>query len=180
MNYETVYVGCLVINDDASNMSLKFNTLEYLNKKDILLFGEDPFKEFREMLSPEEFQASFGQYEGVKMSIKWIPDDWGYGNNSLGDSFVNKLSSILYHKRKSLQTDVDLFNFKNEIHRVIMSSFFLLKKYIKEAFGCDVFLFMSIVDSEKSKLIENESAKELNSEDNYNEFVNRTKLSKKN
>ncbi len=159
-------------------MFIVFNTVEYLDKKDSSLFSNDPFKEFREMLSPEEFQASFGQYDGVLMSTRWIPDEWGYGNNSLKSSFINKTNATLRAKRECLETDADIYIFEKEVHEVMMNALFSLREYIKKKLGCEIFLFMSITDSERSKLVETESAKKLNSEKSYNAFINRAKLDK--
>ena len=175
MYIEKVYAGCLVTDDDASGMFLVFNTLEYLNKKDALLFGEDPFKEFREMLSPEEFHKSFGEYEGTAMSTKWIPDEWGYGNNSLEDSFLNKYNAVLWNVRYSLRTEFEVSKFKDEMRKVMIDSLSLLKKYIEEKLNNEILLFVSITDSEQSKLVENESAKKINSANSYNEFLKRAR-----
>lgn len=179
MDNEKIYAGCLTIDDEATGMFITFNTVEYLNKKDISLFNEDPFKDFREILSPEDFQASFGPYDGMVMSTRWIPDEWGYGNNSLEDSFINKKNAMLLGKHGSLKTDAESYIFEAEIHEVMINTLVSLKKHIEKKLGYGIFLFMSINGSEQSKLIENESAKKLNPEKSYHEFINRTKLSKK-
>lgn len=171
---EKIYGGCLVIDDETSSMFLVFNTLEYLSKKDSLLFGEDQFKKFREILSPEQFQASFGQYENVAMSTKWVPDKWGYGNNSLTDSLINKVNVILSRNRKSFKKNDEISIFEKRIHKVMIDALLSLKTYLKEEKkASDIFLFISITDSKKTKIIENESAKKLNSEDIYNDFIKR-------
>lgn len=171
---EKIYGGCLVIDDETSSMFLVFNTLEYLSKKDSLLFGEDQFKEFREILSPEQFQASFGKYENVAMSTKWAPDEWGYGNNSLTDSLINKVNVILSRNRNSFKKNDETSIFEKRIHKVMIDALLSLKTYLKEEKkASDIFLFISITDSKKTKIIENESAKKLNSEDIYNDFIKR-------
>ncbi|WET42271.1 DUF4303 domain-containing protein [Citrobacter enshiensis] len=167
---EEFYAGCLVIDEDVSGMFLIFNTIEYLKEKDSVLFKKDPYAEFRKMLAPEEFQKSFGQYEKLTMSTKWIPDDWGYGNNLLEDSLINKLNLILHNKSESLQHS-ERINFERKIHKAMMDSLLSLKMYIKESLNSDIFLFMSVTDSKNSKLIENKSAKKLNTEISYNEFI---------
>lgn len=167
---ENIYAACLVIDEDMSGVFLTLNTLEYLQKKDKTLFGRDPFSEFRNILTPEEFRKSFGMYEKAVFSTKWVPDDWGYGNNLLNYSIINHINNSLYNARVLLQQDNEIFDFKYNIHKIMIDVLMSLKIQINKN-NNDVFLFASVTDSVDSKIIESKSAKILNSESCYFDFI---------
>ncbi|MFD1801383.1 DUF4303 domain-containing protein [Mixta tenebrionis] len=109
MSNEEIYVGSLVVDSDLTGFFLIFNTVEYLRKKDESLSRDDQFKEFREILSPDELKKLLGNYDGSFRSTKWIPDEWGYGNNSLDFSLVNEMSRKLSEKSNLLGDDFSDF-----------------------------------------------------------------------
>ncbi|KAA1047227.1 DUF4303 domain-containing protein [Pseudocitrobacter sp. 73] len=111
------------------------------------------------------------------MSTEWIYDDWGYGNNSLKNSEINEINVLLENKRNVFKTNEDLAVFTTEIHNIMISSLAVLQKFIKDEIVSEVFLYISVVDSENAKQIENESAKELNSKDSYAKFIKRLIIS---
>jgi hypothetical protein len=167
---EKIYAISLVIDSDVSGIFLVINTLEYLDKKDLALSNQDNLKEFREIMSPKEIKEMFGDYNGEFKSTKWIPTEWGYGNNSLEHSEINVVNEILSKKSESFIGGKSTL--EREIHKGMISSLFRLKE--TPDFNPDeVVLFISMSDDERVRDVENSSAKTLNSKSIYDCFMKR-------
>ncbi len=166
---ENIYAISLVVDSDVSGFFLVFNTLEFLERKDFVLSQNDNLKEFREFMSPEEIKKMFGDYDGGFKSTKWIPTEWGYGNNSLEYSKINVINKELSKVSESLNNG---FIFEKKVHGMMISSLLALKETLGFDFN-EVVFFVSMSDDERVREIENSSANILNSESIYDEFINR-------
>ncbi len=162
---EKIYAVALVTDSDCITLYLALNTYEYLRKAD-----EEYIEMFHDDLSEEDIT---NYQKGIISLTKWTPDEWGYsdGNNSK----LNKVSKILYEKEnenpQKYASCVGLF--LETITRA-------LKNVIEEkSFGKDseeITYFISMSDDERTPQIENYSAKLLNSESVYEDFLNRVEL----
>ena len=160
---EKIYAAALVTDSDCITLYLALNTYEYMKKRD-----EKYIEMLQDNLSEEKIK---NVREGRDSLTKWIPDEWGYSDGR--DSDLVKISELLYAKEESnpeeYEKHIDLF------FETVTSAF---KNLIElKIFGEDseeITYFISMTDDERTPEIENYSAKLLNSENVYKDFMNRT------
>lgn len=159
---EKIYAAALVTDSDCITLYLALNTYEYMKKRD-----EKYIEMLQDDLSEEKIK---NVREGRDSLTKWIPDEWGYSDGR--DSELVKISELLYAKEESdpeeYEKHIDLF------FETVTSAF---KNLIElKIFGEDsekITYFISMSDDERTPEIENYSAKLLNSENVYKDFLNR-------
>ena len=160
---EKIYAAALVTDSDCITLYLALNTYEYMKKRD-----EEYIEMLHDNLSEEKIK---NVREGKASLTKWIPDEWGYSDGR--DSELVKISELLYAKEESnpeeYEKHIDLF------FETVTSAFknLIELKIFGEA-SEEITYFISMTDDERTPEIENYSAKLLNSENVYKDFLNRT------
>ena len=159
---EKVYAIALVTDSDCITLYMAINTYEYLKKKD-----EQYIKMLEGTVAEEKIKRV---KEGSDSFTKWIPAEWGYSDGK--NSELTKIGRKLYKKEKSNPTEYA--QYKSLFFETVTSSF---KEIIeKKIFGTndeETTYFISISDGEGIYEIENYSAKLLNSDTIYEQFLNR-------
>ena len=162
---EELYSVALVTDSDCISLYMALNTYEYLETAD---------EEYLELVREDLTEADINQIKsGVICLTKWLPDEWGYSDGET--SALNKISRLLYKKEETVPEEYEK-NKKLFLEMVIT----VFKDLIEDkVFGKDsehVTFFVSMSDGEGIYDIENYSAKMLNSQKVYEEFVNRKEL----
>lgn len=159
---EKVYAIALVTDSDCITLYMAINTYEYLKKKD-----EQYIKMLEGTVAEEKIKRV---KEGSDSFTKWIPAEWGYSDGK--NSKLTKIGRKLYKKEESNPTEYA--QYKSLFFETVTSSF---KEIIeKKIFGTndeETTYFISISDGEGIYEIENYSAKLLNSDTIYEQFLNR-------
>lgn len=159
---EKVYAVALVTDSDCITLYMAVNTYEYMKEKDAKYI-----KMFEGRVSEEKINRV---KEGTDSFTKWIPAEWGYSDGK--NSELSKISQELYEKEEA--NAEEYAKYKPMFFEAITSAF---EKLIGEKiFGTnseELTYFISMSDGEGIYEIENYSAKILNSEKNYEQFINR-------
>lgn len=165
---EKPYSVAFVTDSDCVTLWLGVNTYEFLEKTDVKYIEDN---------------------DGY--TTKWIPDEWGYSDDS-DDSGLVKISDRLSVKMDEILTEIDKLDAdltdeqeQELIEEYQFTKFFLdavtsaFQKLIQSnAFGFDpdeVTYFISMSDDERTYEVEDTSAKLLNSKKVYEEFLKRYK-----
>lgn len=161
---EKIYAAALVTDSDCITLYLAVNTYEYMQKRD---------REYIEILHLPEDQAKKIR-EGTGSVVKWIPDEWGYSDGK--NSELTQISKLLFAKEESNPDEyaqhIDLF-----IETVISAFQHLIESKIFGENSEEISFFISMSDDERTYEIENHSAKVLNSEKVYEQFLKRHEIS---
>lgn len=160
---EKVYGIALVTDSDCITLYLALNTYENMKKRDAKYI-----EMFHDNLPNEQIR---NVKDGKTSFVKWVPDEWGYSDGQ--NSELSKISGLLYDKEES---NSDEYAKHNDLFFEAVASAF---KNLIEAnvFGENmegVTYFISMTDDDRAIAIENASAKLLNPENVYNDFLNRT------
>lgn len=111
--------------------------------------------------------------EGVISLTKWTPDEWGYSGGK--SSELTKISELLYKQEES---NPEAYAGYTELFLETVTT--ALKHLIEaKIFGensDDITYFVSMSYDERTPEIENYSARLLNSEKVYEEFINHVEL----
>lgn len=162
---EELYSVALVTDSDCITLFMALNTYEFLETAD-----EEYLEMVKEDLSKEDMRQV---EEGEVCLTKWLPDEWGYSDDENGE--LSKISQVLYKKEDS--NPEEYMKYKALFFDTVTSAF---KKVIEEkTFGEnseEVTYFISTSDGDEIYEIENRSAKKLNSEKVYEQFLNRKEL----
>ena len=165
MKGEELYSVALVIDSDCITLYMALNTYEYLEKAD-----EEYLEMVKEDLSEEDIRQI---EEGLVCLTKWLPDEWGYSDGE--NSELNKITQALYKKEES--NSEEYAKYKAMFFETVTSVF---KTVIEEKiFGEnseEVTYFISTSDGDDIYEIENHSAKLLNSEKIYEQFLERKEI----
>ena len=157
---EKIYAAALVTDSDCITLFLAVNTYEYMQKRD---------REYIEILHLPEEQAKKIR-EGTSSVVKWIPDEWGYSD--VENSELTEISKLLFAKEESNPDEyalhIDLF-----IETVISAFKGAIESNIFGENSEEISFFISMSDDERTYEIEDHSAKVLNSEKVYKEFLKR-------
>lgn len=161
---ETIYAAALVTDSDCVTLFLAVNTYESMRKKDL---------EYIELLHNNLSEQKIADLKEGKTSLtKWIPDEWGYSDGK--NSKLNQISELLYEAQETLSEDKEYEKFTSLFLESVTTA---LKALIdSNAFKQDsqeITYFISMSDDERTYKIENNSAKFLNKEKIYQEFLNR-------
>jgi len=143
---ENPYACALVTDSDASTLFFAMNTVEKFNEK-ILKVGE-------------KFKAYY----------KWTPAEWAYGDDDTDKKMVSKASSILSKKSEEQETRNNYPSFETGLYECMTTA---LEKFKEEKCLSEMVMFISISDDNRARSVENYSAKLLNLESVYNDFVKR-------
>lgn len=159
---EEIYAVALVTDSDCVTLYLALNTYEYMKKRD-----EEYIKKFPNDWPEQQIKSI---REGTVSLTKWIPADWGYSDGK--GSELNNISKLLFAKEES--NPEEYARSKDLFFETVTSAF----KHLIESkiFGDDsekITYFISISDDESIYEIENYSAKLLNTEKVYEDFLNR-------
>ncbi len=180
---EKVYGVALVTDSDCITLYLVANTYEYMRKKD-----EEEIKRYQQYMKqyPNLYRHELSEEsikmvrEGTRYITKWDCQEWGYSIGKEGD-FV-KVSEVLFKKAEERWADKEKAEaeeeeYQNEFFKTVISAF---KKVIDgKVFGentGEITYFVSISDDERTPEIENESARLLNSESIYKEFLEKVEV----
>lgn len=160
---EKIYAAALVTDSDCITLFLAINTYEYMKKRD---------REYVEILHLPEEQAKKIR-EGTGSVVKWIPDEWGYSDGK--NSELTQISKLLFAKEESNPDEysqhIDLF-----IETVISAFKQVIESNIFGENSEEISFFISMSDDERTYEIEDHSAKFLNSEKIYQEFLKRHEI----
>lgn len=159
---EQIYAAALVTNSDCITLFLALNTYEYMRKKDLEYVGM-----FGNHLSEETIQKA---KSGTSSITKWIPDEWGYSDGRA--SALSGISSLLYAKEEE---DSDKYAQNNDLFFDAVTAAFknlIASRVFGENSG-EITYFISMSDDERTPEIENYSAKLLNPENVYEDFLDR-------
>jgi len=150
---EKIYAVCLVTDSEARTTFFVVNTYEYLEKKD---------QEYIEK-----------GWESAYDELKWDPSEWGYGNSRLKSDASISVANYLSGKRDTIEEEI-FDEFEEKLHTTMVS---VLDSLLNENVFCqnkdDITVFISMSDDERTEDVENYSAKLLNTEKVYNEFLKR-------
>lgn len=106
----------------------------------------------------------------------WFPDEWGYSDGE--ESELNQISERLYEYSENLDSDDEVRAKYGELFFEAVTQAF--QNLIKaKAFGADtdeITYFISMSDDDRTPAIENYSAKLLNPEPIYGEFVRQNEI----
>lgn len=159
---EKLYAMALVADEDCVSVYFAANTLEKAREKD-LKYAEM----MKARLTEEEIDAV---KNGDKSFVKWIPAEWAYsiGNNSPFTS----ISKILF-KQESRNPSEYAKN-KNLFFECLTNA---MKRIAEENSTQDGFkditYFITLCDGDGIQQIEDNSAKQLNRPDLYEQFMRR-------
>ena len=131
-------------------------------------------EEYLEMVKEDLSEEDIRQIEeGLVCLTKWLPDEWGYSDGE--NSELNKITQALYKKEES--NSEEYAKYKAMFFETVTSVF---KTVIEEKiFGEnseEVTYFISTSDGDDIYEIENHSAKLLNSEKIYEQFLERKEI----
>ncbi len=159
---EELYSVALVTDSDCITLYMALNTYEYLETAD---------KEYLEMVKEDLSEEDIRQIEeGLVCLTKWLPDEWGYSDGE--NSELNKISQALYKKEES--NSEEYAKYKDMFFETVTSAFkTVIDKKIFGENSEEVTYFISTSDDDAIYEIENHSAKLLNSEKIYEQFLNR-------
>lgn len=159
---EKIYAVALVTDSDCITLYLALNTYEYMKKRD----GEY-IEMLKDDLSEEEIKNI---REGTASLTRWTPDEWGYSDGR--NSKLAKISELLYAKEES--NSEEYAKHSAFFFETVTSAF---KNLIEsKIFGEDsekITYFISMSDDERTPEIEDYSARLLNPENVYKDFLNR-------
>lgn len=157
---EEIYSVALVTDSDGISVFMALNTKEYLEQAD---------EEFVEMAAEDLSEDAINRYkEGTLSFTKWTPDEWGYSDGD--NSKLNKISEMLFKKER--ENSQEYANSKKLFYESVINAF---KNAIStKCFGKnmeDIIYFITLSDGEEMDEITKYSAKILNSEEKYQNFV---------
>lgn len=159
---EEIYAVALVTDSDCITLYLALNTYEYMKKRD-----EEYIKMFQNKWPEQQIKSI---REGAVSLTKWIPADWGYSDGK--ESELNYISKLLFEKEES---NPEVYaRYKDLFFETITSAFkHLIESKIFGDNSEEITYFISTSDDESIYEIENYSAKLLNTEKVYEEFLRR-------
>ena len=157
---EKVYAVALVTDCDCITLYLAVNTYEYMKKRD---------EKYIEMMQGKMPQEKIERVkEGVESFTKWIPDEWGYSDEK--GSELAKISELLFKKEAS--DSEEYAKYKETFIKTVVSAFKrVIEQKCFDKLSEEVTYFVSVSDGDEIYKIENYSAKLLNTEKVYKNFL---------
>ena len=101
---------------------------------------------------------------------KWAPSEWTYGDHLSETKLVSKSSNVLSKKSEEKETKKEFSNFEEKLYETMT---LVLKELVDENIFDNMTVFISISDDSRARNVENYSAKLINSETIYDEFMRR-------
>ena len=166
---EHIYAAALVTDSDCVTLFLAVNTEEALEKRDKKDRTEERLGYLAPYLSPEKLRQIA---DGTVSLNRWLPDEWDYSDGK--DSGLNQVSKQLFDKEASLSdTPGDEYD---EVHERFQDLFLetvieVFQELREEGvFGPEVTCFVSMSDDDRAEEIEDDSARRLNTREQYEQF----------
>ena len=172
---EHIYSAALVTDSDCITLFLAVNTEEALARRDEADRTPERLAELRKYWSEELVrQVADGSFS----LNRYIPDEWGYSDGT--DSELNQTSRQLYDLEASFSdTDDDAYD---DVHEQFQEQFLETVTLVFEAlraegvFDPETFCFIWMSDDDQTPDIENDSARRLNTPEQYEQFQTWTRL----
>lgn len=172
---EHIYSAALVTDSDCITLFLAVNTEEALARRDEADRTPERLAELRKYWSEELVrQVADGSFS----LNRYIPDEWGYSDGT--DSELNQISRQLYDLEASFSdTDDDAYD---DVHEQFQEQFLETVTLVFEAlraegvFDPETFCFIWMSDDDQTPDIENDSARRLNTPEQYEQFQTWTRL----
>ncbi len=172
---EHIYSAALVTDSDCITLFLAVNTEEALARRDEADRTPERLTELRKYWSEELVrQVADGSFS----LNRYIPDEWGYSDGT--DSELNQISRQLYDLEASFSdTDDDAYD---DVHEQFQEQFLETVTLVFEAlraegvFDPETFCFIWMSDDDQTPDIENDSARRLNTPEQYEQFQTWTRL----
>lgn len=166
---ERIYSAALITDSDCITLFLAVNTEEALAKRDEKDRTPERLAELRKYW-PEE---RVSQVANGSFSLnRYIPDEWGYSDGT--DSELNQVSQQLYDQEATLSNlDDDVYD---EIHTQFQEQFLETVALVFETlrtegvFAPETLCFISMSDDDRTPDIEDDSARRLNTLEQYEKF----------
>ncbi len=172
---EHIYSAALVTDSDCITLFLAVNTEEALARRDEADRTPERLAELRKYWSEELVrQVADGSFS----LNRYIPDEWGYSDGT--DSELNQISRQLYDLEASFSdTDDDAYD---DVHEQFQEQFLETVTLVFETlraegvFDPETFCFIWMSDDDQTPDIENDSARRLNTPEQYEQFQTWTRL----
>ena len=166
---EHIYSAALVTDSDCITLFLAVNTEEALAKRD----KEDQTPERLAELRNYWAEELVNQVADGSFSLsRYVPDEWSYSDGT--DSVLNQISNQLYDQEEKLSdADDDTYDevheqFQEQLLETAALAFETLRA--EGVFGSEVICFLSMSDDDRTPEIEDESARRLNTPEQYERF----------
>ena len=166
---ERIYAAALVTDSDCVTLFLAVNTEESLAWRDRKDRTEKRLAMLRQYYSQE---LADQVAEGSFSLNRYLPDEWDYSDGK--DSGLNQVSKQLFDKEASLSdTPGDEYDevherFQNLFLETVIEVFQELRE--EGVFGPEVTCFVSMSDDDRAEEIEDDSARRLNTREQYEQF----------
>ncbi len=172
---EHIYSAALVTDSDCITLFLAVNTEEALARRDETDRTPERLAELRKYWSEELVrQVADGSFS----LNRYIPDEWDYSDGT--DSELNQISRQLYDQEASFSdTDDDAYD---DVHEQFQEQFLETVTLVFETlraegvFDPETFCFIWMSDDDQTPDIENDSARRLNTPEQYEQFQTWTRL----
>lgn len=162
---ERIYSAALVTDSDCVTLFLAVNTEEALARRDESDRTPERLAELREYWS-EELVSRVA--DGSFSLNRYVPDEWDYSDGT--DSELNQVSRRLCEQEEALSdTDDDAYDeFREQFLETVALAFETLRT--EGVFGSEIICFISMSDDELAMEIEDDSARRLNTSEQYEQF----------
>lgn len=162
---ERIYSAALVTDSDCVTLFLAVNTEEALARRDESDRTPERLAELREYWS-EELVSRVAN--GSFSLNRYVPDEWDYSDGT--DSELNQVSRRLCEQEEALSdTDDDAYDeFREQFLETVALAFETLRT--EGVFGSEIICFISMSDDELAMEIEDDSARRLNTSEQYEQF----------
>lgn len=166
---EHIYSAALVTDSDCITLFLAVNTEAALAKRDEADRTPERLAALRQYW-PEELVGKVA--DGSFSLNRYIPDEWGYSDGS--GSELNQISQRLYDQEAALSdADDDNYDevherFQEQLLETVALAFETLRA--EGVFDPETFCFISMSDDDRASDIEDDSARRLNTPEQYARF----------
>lgn len=162
---ERIYSAALVTDSDCVTLFLAVNTEEALARRDESDRTPERLAELREYWS-EELVSRVA--DGSFSLNRYVPDEWDYSDGT--DSELNQVSRRLCEQEEALSdTDDDAYDeFREQFLETVALAFETLRT--EGVFGSEIICFISMSDDDLAAEIEDDSARRLNTSEQYEQF----------
>ena len=166
---EHIYSAALVTDSDCITLFLAINTEEALAKRDQADRTPERLAELRQYWSEELVnQVADGSFS----LSRYVPDEWSYSDGP--DSELNQVSKQLCDQEETLSDadgdtcDEACEQFQEQLLETAALAFETLRA--EGVFGPEAVCFLSMSDDDRTPEIEDESARRLNTPEQYERF----------
>lgn len=162
---ERIYSAALVTDSDCVTLFLAVNTEEALARRDESDRTPERLAELREYWS-EELVSRVA--DGSFSLNRYVPDEWDYSDGT--DSELDQVSRRLCEQEEALSDmDDDAYDeFREQFLETVALAFETLRT--EGVFGSEIICFISMSDDELATEIEDDSARRLNTSEQYEQF----------